>query len=196
MPSHKGYLILVVGPSGAGKDSLIAGAQKATSNLKHIKFVRRYITRPADTGGEDHISLSEDRFDAMVRDQAFCLHWQAHGLRYGISRDIVDEVDAGRSVIANVSRTIIDEARGVFPYVGVLNVTAPAAIIAGRLSARGRESAGEIARRLDRTVPVIGSEVVDLVNDQTLEDGVRRFVDIVGEFADRACLADNFRTVT
>ena len=73
-------LVLVVGPSGAGKDSLLNAARAAFADDPRIHFVRRVITRPADPGGEDHEPVNEAGFAA----RSFALSWSAHGLSDGI----------------------------------------------------------------------------------------------------------------
>ena len=52
-------LVAIVGPSGAGKDTLIRGALAARPDL-HL--ARRVITRPADTDSEDFDSVTEADF--------------------------------------------------------------------------------------------------------------------------------------
>jgi phosphonate metabolism protein PhnN/1,5-bisphosphokinase (PRPP-forming) len=106
----------------------------------------------------------------------FALHWQAHGLRYGIPGDIADDVASGVVVIANVSRAVIAEAATRFP-VWVIAVSAPPHILAERLAARGRETAADIAARLARTVPVPDNVTVETVwNDTTPDVGAERFL--------------------
>jgi phosphonate metabolism protein PhnN/1,5-bisphosphokinase (PRPP-forming) len=162
-------LILVVGPSGAGKDTLLEAARLAMSDDPRFRFVRRVITRPADAGGEAHEAVTEAEF--ATRD--FALQWQSHGLRYGIP---VDGVAGGRVVVANVSRTVIADAVRRFP-VHVIAVTAPPDILAARLGSRGREAADDVAARLARSVAVPDHVPVEtVVNDGSLEDGVARFV--------------------
>jgi phosphonate metabolism protein PhnN/1,5-bisphosphokinase (PRPP-forming) len=161
-------LVLVVGPSGAGKDTLLAAARRALSDDPRFHFVRRVITRAAGAGGEAHEAVTEAEFAA--RD--FALQWQAHGLRYGIPVDAVE----GRAIaVANVSRTIVAMAAARFA-VRVIEVTAPPDILAARLASRGRESPDDVTARLARGVAIPSGVPVDtVVNDGSLEDGVARF---------------------
>ena len=162
-------LVLVVGPSGAGKDTLLDAARQVLADDPCFSFVRRVITRPADAGGEAHESVTEEQFAA--RD--FALRWQAHGLRYGIPPDAIK---AGVVTVANVSRTIIADAARRYP-VRVIEVTAPPDILAARLASRGREDAADVAARLARSVAMPdGVTTTTVVNDGTLKEGVDRFV--------------------
>jgi phosphonate metabolism protein PhnN/1,5-bisphosphokinase (PRPP-forming) len=165
-------LVLVVGPSGAGKDTLLNAARRALAGDARFRFVRRVITRQADPGGEDHEPATEAEF--ATRD--FALQWQAHGLRYGIPADIAGDLASGVVVVANVSRAVIDEAAARFP-VRVIEVTAPPQVLAERLAARGRETAANIAARLARAVPLPGNvEVETVLNDAAPEIGTERFL--------------------
>lgn len=179
-------LVLVVGPSGAGKDSLLDGARAALAHDPRFRFVRRVITRPAEAGGEAHEPASDSEFEARRVAGGFALDWAAHGLRYGIPADIAADLAAGRVVIANISRGVIDQARGRFP-VRVIEITAPGEILAARLAARGRESAADIAERVARIVAVPPAPDVETVqNDATLEQGVARFVAALTRAAESA----------
>lgn len=172
-------LVLVVGPSGAGKDTLLDAARRALADDKRVRFVRRTITRPADAGGEDHDAVTEVEF--LARD--FALRWQAHGLRYGIPAGIADDLAIGRVVVANVSRMVIAEAARRFPA-RVIEVTAPPAVLAARLAARGRESGADAAARLARSVAIpAGVPLSIVVNDGTIEQGTERFVAVLREIS-------------
>lgn len=157
------HLIATIGPSGAGKDTVLAGLRAALAGNPHFVFARRAITRPADPGAEDHEPLTTAEFAA--RD--FALQWQAHGLSYGIPRAIEAHLAAGRSVFANLSRAVLEEAAARYPLL-VLHITAPPALRAARLAARGREDAADIAARLAREAPLpAGLPRIDIINDTT-----------------------------
>lgn len=162
-------LVLVVGPSGAGKDTLLEAARRALAGDPRFRFVRRVITRPPDAVGEAHESVTDADF--FMRD--FALQWQAHGLRYGIP---ADAIAGARIAVANVSRTVIADAACRFS-VRVIEVTAPTDILAARLASRGREAATDVVARLARSVATPDHVPVDtVVNDSSLEVGVARFL--------------------
>lgn len=172
-----GRLVLVVGPSGAGKDSLLREAARMLAADRHIIFPRRVITRPSHDAAEAHDSLTVDEFIEAREQGLFALSWQAHGLHYGIPASLLDDLTAGRTAAVNVSRAIISEAAARFPHVGVLNVTAPPEIIARRLAERGREAPADIAQRIARAAPRYDARIatITIVNDTTLEAAARAF---------------------
>ena len=170
-----GQLIAVVGPSGAGKDTLIDAARRARPDLL---IVRRVITRPGDSGGEDFDGVTEAEFATRKRQGEFALDWRAHGLRYGLPALQIAEHLAGRDVLFNGSRHALDAAASVFPHLRVIRVSAPSAVLRDRLLARGRETAEEIDARIARAsydVPA-ALHVTDVVNGSTLEAGTARFL--------------------
>jgi ribose 1,5-bisphosphokinase len=165
-----GLFVAVVGPSGAGKDTLIDFARDALCDRTDIRFVRRAITRPAGAGGEPHRALTQAQFARERALGRFALAWAAHGLQYGIAADTVADVAAGRCVVANLSRTAIGEAADVYAQLNVVHVTAPAAMIAHRLACRGREAAADIEARQARAPAILprGVPVTEIVNDRCL----------------------------
>jgi len=165
-------LILVVGPSGAGKDTLLAAARARLAGDPGFRFVRRVITRPADPDGENHEPVTPEAFAA----RRFALHWSAHGLRYGIPHDIEDDLASGRRVIANTSRAVITDAVARY-QARVILITAPIAVLAQRLAQRGRETEADIAARLAREVALPpGIDTETILNDTTPEEGTERFL--------------------
>lgn len=173
----KAPLILVVGPSGAGKDSLIDGARATFTGDPSVHFAHRCVTRPTGAGGEDHFALSEAAFAATERAGGFLLSWRAHGLAYGVPCDVEDLRRQGVAVIANVSRGVVDEARRLHGPVGVVAVDASPAVLAERLLRRGREDRSDIAARLARAAALpTGADVRRVVNDADLPAGIDAFI--------------------
>ncbi|HEV7252618.1 MAG TPA: phosphonate metabolism protein/1,5-bisphosphokinase (PRPP-forming) PhnN [Mesorhizobium sp.] len=144
-----GVFVAVVGPSGAGKDTLIAGARERLSADGRFAFPRRAVTRESSRF-EDHDVVSPERFAALGAQGAFALSWAAHGLRYGIPAGVDGDLAQGRAAVCNLSRGALGTAKARFPWVRVVLVTAPREILGERILARGRESAEEVERRLDR----------------------------------------------
>ncbi len=165
-----GRLIGVVGPSGVGKDSLM---QALASTVTGFTLIRRVITRDGDAGGEDFEAVTEAEFETRRAAGEFCLHWQAHGLSYGIPKSVKNRVAKGEEVLVNLSRDVLTEISAIFPRVAVLNVTARPETLAARLADRGRETPEEIAARLarKRTLPE-GLDILTIHNDGPLEDAV------------------------
>lgn len=175
-----GRLILLVGPSGAGKDTLIDGARAACRGDQRIVFPRRVVTRPPSLS-EQNESMSDEDFRKAAADGVFALWWGAHGNHYGIPASINDDIERGRAVVCNVSRTIVGAARLRYAHAVVVMVTAPAKIIQARLAARGRPGDGSIEARLQRSAEVQDFCDADFVihNARRREVGVRRLVNVI-----------------
>jgi ribose 1,5-bisphosphokinase len=175
-----GRLILVVGPSGAGKDTLIAGVRAASAENLTVVFPRRVITRPP-TEDEDCDSVTEEMFRYAVASGGFALWWEAHGLCYALPRSIDADIRQGKTVVCNVSRTIVGFARRRYCYVTVVLVTAPKHVLVERLAVRGRASDGSIQERIARSTGVGQDIEADIVirNVGRPQVGIRRLLNVV-----------------
>ncbi|MCL2466897.1 MAG: phosphonate metabolism protein/1,5-bisphosphokinase (PRPP-forming) PhnN [Micrococcales bacterium] len=179
-----GAFVAVVGASGVGKDSLIAYAAGRLGPL--VMVPRRVITRPAGPG-EDHLPVTKDEFANALAEGAFACHWDAHGLRYGLPACVDDVVRDGRVVVANVSRTVLDDLAGRYDDLRVVLVTAAERVRAHRLSRRGRETRDEVTRRLDRDDPAPGHKAdLTIINNGSLAeagDVLTTFLEPTGEMS-------------
>jgi ribose 1,5-bisphosphokinase len=151
-----GRLVLVVGPSGAGKDTLLGLARTACLDNANLVFPRRVVTRETSSF-EDNEQMSLDAFRQARMRGDFAVDWEAHGHCYALSRAVNDELCAGRTVVANVSRTVVDAMRRAYVDVVVVSITAPPDILAERVAARARSSDGQIENRLRRIVDGVAS---------------------------------------
>lgn len=149
-----GIFVAVVGPSGAGKDTIIDYARTRLPQDGSYHFVRRVVTRDAHGNTEDHDTLSEADFLKAIERSEFCMHWQAHGLYYGLPASVQTVLDEGGVVIANLSRKVLPQLAERFPRVAIAHITAKPEVLAQRLASRGRETPESIALRLQRQEPV------------------------------------------
>lgn len=173
-----GVLALVVGASGVGKDALIAGARAVLAEDGRFAFPERVVTRTAHDA-EGHASLSDAEFSRAVEAGQFALSWSAHGLRYGVPADIDGMIAAGRTVVANASRTIGGAARERYARVCLILVECPLTIRAARLALRGREAEAGIEARLRHQVEAFDPAAADvrIDNSGALADGVHALVE-------------------
>jgi ribose 1,5-bisphosphokinase len=173
-----GRLILLVGPSGAGKDTLLNLAKAACKEDRNVVFPRRVVTRDASVS-EDNDALSPDEFRESIARGDFALHWEAHGHLYGLRRAIDDDIRASRTVVINVSRTVIDAARRAYADIKVVSITAPPEVLAERIAMRARGSDGQFGLRLKRTVDETAAPDATILNVGRPEDHARRLVRII-----------------
>ena len=174
-----GLLVVVVGASGTGKDSLLAAARDAFADAPDVHFVERVITRPPDDEHEPHTSVTTEDFERLSARGELVVEWAAHGLRYGVPASALAAFRAGRLVVLNGSREALPRIGAAFPRREVVHVTVSRDILERRLRARGRETEAAIERRLARKIDpaVFGAPVWRLDNDGTLAAAAARFVD-------------------
>lgn len=169
-------LVLVVGPSGAGKDTLINAAKVALAGDRRFVFPRRVVTRTAVAALEDHDSVTPAEFALHAANGAYALQWEAHGLSYGLPASIGDDIAAGRVVVMNGSRAMVGTARDAFPGTAVILIEASPDVRAQRLAGRGRETTAEVAARLAREVPDGIPNAIRVDNSGAVADGIARFL--------------------
>lgn len=150
-PSDPPPLVVVIsGPSGAGKDTVINEALALDSSLAKVATAKTRAPRPGEVDGVHHVFLTDEEFERWVSEDAFLEHVMSYGHRSGVPRAAVDELLAqGRTVIlrtdvegAQTLRTNLDDPLLVF-------VTAPdIESLERRIRTRDAETDVEIAARL------------------------------------------------
>jgi ribose 1,5-bisphosphokinase len=154
-------------------------ARNACADARNIVFSRRLVTREA-SAFEDNEQISLDAFRQARTRGDFAVHWEAHGHCYALPRAIDDDIRAGRTVVANVSRTVVDAIRRAYANVTVVLITAPSDVLAERLAARARSSDGQIEHRLSRAVDdVAAGPDVTITNVGSVEDHARELVQVI-----------------
>lgn len=181
-----------MGASGSGKDSVLDGVIARFTDrdtgvadfhglVPSIRRVQRSITRPANAGGEDHCPLSETEFMRRLEQQDFCMHWQAHGLHYGVPRDVEVWLQEGTMVLLNGSREYLSTARSVVPDLVAVLLEVSDEVQATRLKNRARERASEIEARVNRKIPLdrIDPDLHTINNDADLGKAIDVFCELV-----------------
>lgn len=183
-----GTLVLVVGPSGAGKDSIIRGAKKTLAADPRFVFPRRIITRQADEAAEDHGSATDMDFAIAVARGDFAVWWRAHGNGYGIPVSINDDLRIGRTVVFNCSRAIIGEVSRQYQRIAVASVEVSSDVLLERIVARGRENREQAVERVSRVVPPFppGLSVSRIQNDHSIDSAIKAFCSFLRSLDDPA----------
>ncbi|MBE0468606.1 MAG: phosphonate metabolism protein/1,5-bisphosphokinase (PRPP-forming) PhnN [Methyloprofundus sp.] len=180
--SKKGCLFYVIGASGSGKDSLIAYARKHISDQSKVIFMHRYITRPPELQGENHVFLDAEEFEYRDKNDFFSMQWDSHNLRYAIGKEIDFWLDQGVDVVVNGSRGYLLTALEKYPDMNVLLITCSIDVLCKRLIARGRESGEEISERIERARQFIDIQYPNvriIKNDDSIEKSGHEFVQLL-----------------
>lgn len=180
-PFGPGVFIPVIGPSGAGKDSLIARARHHLEGRPGFLFARRVVTRPASPDAEDHDTLDTASFAKAEATGAFALTWRSHGLAYGIPASVDGTIQDGGVVIANVSRGVVGAIRQRYRNMLPVLITVSRDVLAARLAARGRETADEIIGRIRRNdeYGTLDADCHVVDNSGALEHAAARFIQFI-----------------
>jgi ribose 1,5-bisphosphokinase len=174
-------LFYVIGASGAGKDTLMNYARKQINGSENVVFAHRYITRPPFSGNENHVSLTNEEFALRSKAGMFALNWGSHDKYYGIGQEINSWLNKGFNVVVNGSREYLSAAQRLYPDLIVVLITASPEIITGRLISRGREDAGEIAKRIARTIEVNTNleNCIEIQNNGAIEAAGNELVNLI-----------------
>ncbi|MGI1668700.1 MAG: phosphonate metabolism protein/1,5-bisphosphokinase (PRPP-forming) PhnN [Neptuniibacter sp.] len=177
------FLYYIIGASGAGKDSLISFARHNIFDGANVAFAHRYITRDADSGSENHISLSPREFSNRLAKGCFVMNWSSHGLDYGIGTEVLEWQNQGLSVVINGSRQYLPEAVKKFPDLKPILIDVDINILEQRLTSRGRESKDEIAKRLQRaqdfSEKVQHPHLKRVSNNGSIEDAGKKLISLL-----------------
>lgn len=173
-----GRLIYLVGPSGAGKDTLLRWIATQAPAALHI--ARRCINRAGDDPNEAHEAITAARFAELAAAGAFALRWEANGLHYGVRHAELAPLAQGRDVLLNGSRAHLATARQSHPGLRAVLLGASPEVLRQRLLARGREDAAAVEARLARNALLErGDFDLRIVNDGAPEVAARQLLELL-----------------
>lgn len=166
-------LIYVIGPSGAGKDSVLHRLSETWVDMPPAHWARRTVTRAAQAGGEANECVSSAEFEQLRQAGAFAMDWQANGLCYGIRRPELAPLSTGHCVFVNGSRAYLPQVLRHWPQATVVQITARTELLLQRLRARNRESVQAISDRLARGVDLeLPPNAICIINEGPMADAV------------------------
>jgi guanylate kinase len=144
-------VIVISGPSGAGKGTLIREVVRRVPAIRTAVSATTRERRPGEVDGREYHFMSPDDFERLVAEGAFLEHAEYAGNRYGTLRGEVEHTLAdGRWVILEIELVGARAIREALPDSASVFIAPPSfAELDRRLRDRGTDSGGEIDRRLE-----------------------------------------------
>ena len=176
-------LFYVIGASGSGKDSLIHYARSQLSEDAQVIFTHRYITRPADAGGENHVSLNENEFFSRKQMRCFAMSWYSHDTYYGIGIEINQWLALDLNVVVNGSRAYLNKAAKKYTELIPVLISVDQDVLRDRLKRRGRENDKQIEHRLKQARDLVTAayhpQLIKIENNGPLERAGEKLMNII-----------------
>lgn len=175
-------LVYVVGPSGAGKDSVLSWLRKHTPLAVKVHWARRIIDRPkfSGAGAEDHLEVDTVGFQKLLANNELAMYWHANSHHYGIHKtELLSLNDPNACVVVNGSRAHLPVAASLYPELTVVHITADIEVLRERLYARARESKEDIEDRLSRSIDLslpVSCQLIEIKNNSSLDFAVQQLI--------------------
>ena len=174
-------LVYVVGPSGAGKDSVLGWLLSQPSLKSVVHWATRDVTREGHESSQRDRAVSPQVFACLKAQGAYALWWQANGLSYGVRHEAMVPFERGQWLLLNGSRRHLPAALAQYPGLTVLHITADAELLRQRLMQRGREQGQAVQARLASSTaldlgaePLGSARVLRVLNNGSLEEAGRQ----------------------
>ncbi|HBA64490.1 MAG TPA: guanylate kinase [Lachnospiraceae bacterium] len=181
--AERGQLIVISGPSGVGKRTIITEYMKEHPNAIKCTSVTTRSPYAHEVDGEDYYFLSHLEFDRMIRSQQMLEYAYYNRNGYGTPKKAVEEArEAGHNVILNLDVTGAMKVRALCPDATLIFIMPPTwEELEERIRTRNTENPDVIADRLliaQEEVLCAAQYDYILIND-TVENTVRRLGQII-----------------
>lgn len=154
-------IILIVGPSGVGKDTLLKEAQQSLCHNKEFNFVKRYVSRKPNKD-EDNYYIPKKLFSFLNKYSLFSSIWEAHGNLYAIAKESILYQKVN---VISVSRGVVEDFESRYNDVTTIQITLSYEELKKRLMSRGREDERAIQKRLERSFKTIKAKSLVTFNN-------------------------------
>jgi len=143
-------LIVVSGPAGVGKDSLVKRLQERTDRFYFVVTVTDRTPRPGETEGVDYFFVKPEEFLRMERENQLLEHALVYGQHKGITkRQVRQALESGKDVIMRLDVQGASTIRQLAPGAITIFLSAPSeAVLERRLRDRGNDSFAQVEKRI------------------------------------------------
>lgn len=178
-------LVVVSGPSGAGKDTVVKGVLEKDGSVSLAVSATTRKVRGSEQHGVDYYFLSEDEFLAKVGNDEFIEYAQYGSNYYGtLKEDVLNRVNDGKTVVLVIEVQGAENIRKMYPQSHSVFIMPPSEeVLENRLRNRQTEDENAIQKRLEIAKGEIAKSVdydFVVVNDD-LADAVEELCDIINK---------------
>jgi len=181
----RGLLIVISGPSGVGKDTLIKRLLEVDPNLVYSVSGTTRTPREGEKPDQNYTFLSRQKFLELVDRHAFLEHATYNGQLYGTFRDRVENSRSrGRDVVLKIDVQGAEQVRGLVPDAITIFVVAPSEEeLEHRQEGRGSESVEDLRsrRKIAQKEMTYASHYDHVVTNDDIERAVSEILEIVRE---------------
>ena len=174
----RNVLMIVSGPSGVGKGTLVKRLVKERADVTECITCTTRAPRAGEVHGREYFFLTKEEFLKRIDEQGFLEYDEHFGNYYGTPKAFVEETLKEKSVVLEIDVVGALNAKKIYPDSVLIMVAPPSKEeLAARLRGRGSETEEEIERRLSRLEYELSqSDKYDyvLVNDD-LEEAYKKF---------------------
>lgn len=179
----RGLLIVISGPSGVGKDTLIRQLLELDPNLVYSVSGTTRRPRPGEKPDENYTFLTREKFEQLVVEGAFLEHANYNGHLYGTFRDRVERArNSGRDVVLKIDVQGAEQVRRLVPDAVSIFVVAPSEQeLEHRQEVRGSESPQDLAsrREIAKREMTYAAQYEHVVTNDDVERAVREILRII-----------------
>jgi guanylate kinase len=156
-PRTRGNLIVISGPSGSGKNSVLARVRQGVPNLTYSVSATTRAPREGELEGVHYFFVKHDEFVSRMEAGDFLETAEFCGNYYGTPRSLVERsLSAGDDVIMDIEIRGADQVRAAMPGAVFIFLVPPSyAELRARIERRGSESPEAVERRLAKAVEEI-----------------------------------------